>query len=124
MFVFTTPFGLYRFKRLVQGISPVSPESHKVLRRMLSGIEGVVQIKDDWTVYGKGDIHNQRLKQVLERCEEYNITLRRQKCSFGQTQVCLFGNIYSKHGMSLDSSNYMILLKLDWEAGCEKLILQ
>ena len=102
MFVFTTPFGLFRFKRLVQGISPASAECHQKLKNVLSGIDGVVQIKDDWTVHGKGEIHDARLEQVLDRCQEYGITLRREKCFFGQPQVCWFGNIYSKHGMSPD----------------------
>ena len=109
LFVFTTPFGLYRFKRLVQGISPASAECHETLRKVLSGISGVVQIKDDWTVHGKGEEHDVRLEQVLQRCREYNITLRKEKCFFGQQQVCWFGNIYSKFGMSPDPEKVQMI---------------
>ena len=53
LFVFTTPFGLYKYKRLVQEISPASVECHKKLRTIFKGLKGVVQIKDDLAVHGK-----------------------------------------------------------------------
>ena len=74
LFVFTTPFGLYKFKRLVQGISPASAECHDALRKIFKGIEGVAQIKDDSVIHGHGKQHNDRLNQVLKHGKDYNIT--------------------------------------------------
>ena len=45
LFVFTTPFGLYRFKWLVMGTPPASAECHSKLEQVLKGLEGTVQIK-------------------------------------------------------------------------------
>ena len=84
LFVFTTPFGLYRFKRLVQGISPASAECHETLRKVFRGIPGIAQIKDDLIIHGKGKEHDRRLDLVLQRASERNITLRFEKCHFGQ----------------------------------------
>ena len=68
LFVFTTPFGLFRYTRLVMGISPMSAECHEKLRRILLNLKGVVQIKDDLCVHGKGKEHDGRVKLVLDRC--------------------------------------------------------
>ena len=73
-FVFTNPFGLYKFKRLIQGISLVSAECNEAFRRILVGIEGVAQIKDNLVIYGCGKQHNDRMNQVLECGKDYNIT--------------------------------------------------
>ena len=102
LFVFTTPFGLYRYKRLVMGTPPASAECHTRLKEVLSRLSGVVQIKDDLVVFGKGKEHDSRLRAVLERFRQYGITLRREKCKLGQPEVLWFGNVFSRQGMSPD----------------------
>ena len=102
LFMFLTHFELYKFKRLIQGISPASAECHEKLRTIFKGLKGVVQIKDDLVVHGKGEQHDERLDKLLRRCNEYDVTLRAEKCKFGQDQVTWFGNVYTKHGMSPD----------------------
>ena len=52
LFVFTMPFRLYKFKRLVKGIFPALAKCHEALRRIFKGIEGVVQIKDGLVIHG------------------------------------------------------------------------
>ena len=90
LFVFTTPFGLYRFKRLVMGTAPASAECHTKLKDLLEGLEGVVQIKDDLVIHGKGQEHDERLRKVLQRMLEAGLTLRREKRKLGQAEVlCL-----------------------------------
>ena len=66
LFVFTTPFGLYRFKRLVMGTPPASAECHSKLAQVLKGLKGTVQIKDDLVVHGVGKKHDERLEAVLK----------------------------------------------------------
>ena len=38
----------------------------------------------------------------MERLEENGITLRREKCEWGQPETCWFGMLYNKQGMSID----------------------
>ena len=102
LYKFTTPYGLYRFKRLVMGTPPASGECHTKLAQMISGLAGVVQIKDDIVVHGKGHEHDERLEKVFQRLLQYKLTLRPEKCKLGRKQVKWFGNIYSKEGMSPD----------------------
>ena len=104
MFKFTTPFGLFRFNRLVMGAHTASGECHAKLSEVLTGLRGVVQIKDDICVHGKGEEHDRRLLAVLHRFAEYGITLREEKCKFGQQEVMWFGHTFHRLGMSPDPS--------------------
>ena len=85
---------------------------------MLDGLEGIVQIKDDVVVHGKGQQHDIRLRLVLERFRKYNVTLRPEKCKFGRPEVLWFGNIYSRQGMSPDPTKVKIIK--DWPAPEDK----
>ena len=118
LFVFHTPMGLYRFNTLVMGTAPASSECHEQIRRILDGVEGVQQIKDDLVVYGLGQGHDDRLEQVLKRFDEFGLTLRAGKCQFGVPEVKWFGQIYSKHGMSPDPDKVDVIKQ--WKAPVDK----
>ena len=109
LFTFRTPWGLYRYKRLVMGNSPASSECHRRVRAVLEGLEGVAQIKDDRLVYGKGAQHDMRLQAALERFRDAGLTLRREKCHFGQQEVKRFGHIFSEEGMSVDPDKVQLI---------------
>ena len=117
LFVFHTP-GLFMYNTLVMGTAPASSECHENIRKMLEGIEGVQQIKDDLVVHGHGKEHDVRLEKVLERLQEYGMTLRRGKCQFGVTEVKWFGQVYSKQGMSPDPEKVKLIK--EWQAPASK----
>ena len=62
----------------------------------------VEQIQDDILIHGKGAQHDERLIQVLKRLRERGITLREEKCCWGQPSVKWFGMQFSCQGMSID----------------------
>ena len=70
MFVFYTPWGLYKYNTLVMGVSSASSECHERIRLVVEGLEGVQQIKDDIVVHGDGKEHDSRLEALLERLAE------------------------------------------------------
>ena len=76
LFVFWTPWGLYKFHMLAMGIHMASSECQEKLRRVLEGLEGVLQIQDDIVVHGKGAVHDERLQKVVGRLQEHGFTLR------------------------------------------------
>ena len=118
LFKFTTPYGLYRFNRLVMGAHAASAECHAKLSQVLHGLQGVVQIKDDVCIHGEGKEHDKRLLAVLHRFQEYGITLRREKCKLGQPEVTWFGNVFHKQGMSPDPAKVANIK--DWPAPEDK----
>ena len=54
LFVFYTPWGLYKFNTLAMGIHTASSECQEKLRLVLEGLEGIQQIQDDVIVHNKG----------------------------------------------------------------------
>ena len=102
LFCFRAPGGLFRFKRLCMGSSPASSEAHRRIKKVVAGLPGVLQIKDDVLVHGVGEEHDERLRAVLERFQEAGLTLRREKCHLGKAEVKWFGMIFSEEGMSPD----------------------
>ena len=109
LFTFRTSWGLFRYTRMVMGNSPASSECHRRVRTVLQGCEGVAQIKDDVLVYGTEGQHEGRLKAVLERFREAGLTLRKDKCKLGQTEVMWFGHLYSRLGMRADPTKAQVI---------------
>merc|ERR1711888_546832 len=87
---------------LAMGIHTALSECQEKLRRVLEGLEGVLQIQDDIVVHGKGAVHDERLRKVLGRLQEHGFTLREEKCKFGQEEILWFGHVFSRAGMSPD----------------------
>ena len=109
LFTFRTPWGLYRYKRLVMGNSPASSEAHRRIKTVVQGCEGIAQIKDDILVYGTGEEHDIRLRAVLERFRDAGLTLRKEKCYLGVPEVKWFGMIYSEEGMTADPEKTAVI---------------
>ena len=47
----------------------------------------------DWTE------HNQKLKQVLQRVEDFGVTLNEEKCKFGRKEVNFYGYKFNAQGL-------------------------
>jgi hypothetical protein len=126
LFVFHTPWGLHKFNTLVMEISSASSECLEKIRKMIAGLEVVQQIEDDIVVPGLGKLHDERLAALLRRLEEYNVTLRKEKCQFGVPEVKWLGNIYSRQGMSADPEKVSTGVHILWcqgANGTQKLVL-
>ena len=74
LFAFHTPWGLHRLNTLVMGTHSGSSELHKRITVIIKGLEGMVQIKEDIVIHGKGKTHDERLKQFLARLEKHTHT--------------------------------------------------
>merc|ERR1711888_82853 len=118
LFVFYTPWGLYKYETLVMGVHTASSECQEKVRLLLDGLEGIQQIQDDVVVHGVGEEHDERLQALLERLHKYGITLRKEKCQFGVPEILWFGNIYSKQGMSPDPEKVKMIKS--WPAPADK----
>ena len=58
---------------------------------------------DDILVYGcTKDEHDRNLRLVLNRLKEHGATLNKDKCTFGQQSVKLYGHIFSAAGVKAD----------------------
>lgn len=97
---FITARGLYRYKRLMFGISCAPEHFQKILERILLPCDGVVNFIDDIVVYGKDDSeHNTRCTKVLNIFKERNILLNQDKCVFNVKAIKFLGHELSPDGI-------------------------
>ena len=100
---FTTPFGLYRSKRLNYGTNSSAEIFQHALQQSLQGIEGVRNLADDIIVFGKTyEAHNKSLKACLQRLQEHNLTLNINKCKFLKQNLEFFGFLFTAEGTQPD----------------------
>ena len=106
---FQTPWGRYCWKRMPFGISPAPELFQQKLDQNLEGLPGVHRIFDDLLITGKGATmseasfdHDKNLRSLLERCQERNIKLNREKFEFKCPQVPFIGHLLTSEGLKPD----------------------
>lgn len=97
---FVTHIGLFRYKRLMFGISSAPEMYQHIIQQVLMGCEGAHNIADDIIVHANSvPEHNERLKAVLKRVREKNLTLNKEKCQFRMTELEFMGQLLSSRGI-------------------------
>jgi hypothetical protein len=105
---FITPWGRYHFIVLSFGITPASEHFQKQLEMILKDCEGVCIDIDDILVHGKDTKeHDERLKKVLQKLEEANVTLNGDKCEFSKPEVHYLGHVINATGISADPKKFV-----------------
>ena len=90
--------GLYRYNRLVFGITSAPAIWQRSMDQILKGIEGTSCILDDMIITGKDDEeHLAHLEEVLKRLKEHGLS--REKCEFFQTKITYCGHEVDQHGL-------------------------
>lgn len=98
-----TPFGRYVFKRLPMGLACSSEVFHKTIKAMFSDIPRVDNWVDDILIWGRNQTeHDEALNAALRRANDRNLTLKRKKCEFAQTEIKYIGHIIGKDGIKPD----------------------
>ena len=100
---FSTHVGLFRYKRLSFGINAAAEKFQYVIATAINDIPNVKNISDDIVIFGKNvEEHDKALHAVLNRFQELNLTLRKDKCQFYMPRIEFFGMVFSGKGMSPD----------------------
>ena len=102
------------------GISPASEIFQLRLHEAVEGLDGVYAIADDILVAGTGDTmkdavtdHDLKIKNLLERCQERNIKLNKQKVAFKQTEVPYIGHLLTSEGVKADPSKVEAVIRME-----------
>ena len=97
---FVTHKGLYRYKRLMFGITSAPEKYQQVMQQVLSGCEGAQNISDDIIVYGTSrEEHDHRLEKVLMCIKNKGLTLNREKSKFYMSQLTFMGLVLTPKGI-------------------------
>ena len=92
--------GLYRYKRLLFGVSSASEVFQYHIAATLAGIEGATNISDNIVVHAPDKTtHDDRLRQVLNRMKAANLTLNWAKCKIGLSELEFFGYLVTERGI-------------------------
>lgn len=97
---FTTHLGLFRYKRLMFGISSAPEIYQYMVSQTIRGIPGAVNLADDILVHGRTrEEHDARLIRTLQALERSGMTLNERKCVFGSNQIDFLGHRLSDKGV-------------------------
>ena len=98
---FVTHRGLYRYKRLMFGITSAPEKYQKIVADVLQGCKGVANLADDLIVHGCGiEEHDRNLHTVLKRLGEKGLTLNGTKCQFRLPKLTFYGHDLSSQGVT------------------------
>ena len=102
---FTTPWGLWQFRKVPQGISNVVPTTfQRTMEHLLRGLVGTscLCFLDDILIHSATfEQHLKDVDQVLERIQTAGMTLRLSKCRFFDREVEYLGHLISGDGGSV-----------------------
>ena len=102
---FITEKGMYRYKRMIYGLTSASEDFQRIIEHCFSDLPGVKNISDDTIIYSKTiDEHIERLELLFERASNLGLKFNLEKCSFLQDNIAFFGVIIGKEGVSMDPS--------------------
>ena len=100
---FNTPFGRYMFKRLPFGISSAQDVFQSIMSEMFEDIEGVEVVIDDLLIWGTTEEeHDARLEKVLQRAQQRNLKLNKDKSQIKLKEIKYIGHILSEDGIKPD----------------------
>jgi len=98
---FVTHRGLFRYKRLMFGLSSAPEKYQKIICDVLKRCQGVANIADDVIVYGRNqEEHDRRLFAVLDKLKESGMTLNKRKCEFRMPELTFFGLNLTEDGIN------------------------
>ena len=99
---FITPFG---HLRVPYGLSSIAEHYNCCMAEAFGGLLAFRRIVDDMVIYGKDkERHIAHVKQFLQRYQDRQISLNRDKCTFCQTTITFTGFKLSPEGYCIDSS--------------------
>lgn len=111
--VINTHKGLFKYKRLVYGLSSSPGIFQRIMSNLFNDIPYVGVFLDD-IIIGTPDaeLHLQILEKVFKRIHENDIKLKQNKCKFMTNEVKYLGFIISAEGIKVDPEKVEGILKI------------
>ena len=105
--------GLFRYKRLIYGVSSAFESFQRQIENVIAGCPGAKNISDDILVWGTTEEeHNSRLNQVLARLREAGLKVNKDKCMFCTDNLVFAGHELSPMGISLQKGRIDSIMKM------------
>lgn len=93
--------GLFRYTRLMFGITCAPELFQKIMEQILSNCDGCFNFIDDILVFGRDESeHDTRLEAVLKQLRDYNVTINDGKCEYGVEELVFLGHNITRNGVT------------------------
>ena len=102
---FNTSAGHFHFNRMPFGLKGAPATFQNLMNSVLSGLNGLkcLVYLDDIVIYGQNlKEHNNRLKEVFDCLQKYNLKLNPAKCQFLRQELTYLGHIVGPDGVNPD----------------------
>jgi hypothetical protein len=102
---FLTPAGLDEFNVMPFGLMNAPATFQRMMDVVLSGLswKSALVYLDDIIVFSRSfEDHLKHLEEVFTRLKNANLSLKAEKCHFGQAQVLYLGHVVSAQGIRAD----------------------
>ena len=112
---FTTPLGLFEFKRMPFGLCNAPATFQRLMQQCLSNelTESLLIYLDDVIVYSPDfRSHLQHIENVFQRLAKHGLKLRLDKCRLFQREVKFLGHVVDERGVRPDADK--IAAVRDW----------
>lgn len=110
---FNSPFGRYKYLRMPMGVKSSAEVFQRAIASAFQDIEGVEVVVDDILVHGATpEVHNRRLRHVLERCRKMNLRLNKKKCCVGRSEVDYVGHKLTGDGLKTTTERLNAITKM------------
>ena len=97
---FITHAGLFRYKRLVQGVKSALEEYQYHIDSLFSHQKRIRNISDDILIGGRTqEEHDENLKKCFQILSDNNLTVNAEKCKIGVKEISFFGHTISADGI-------------------------
>jgi len=105
------------------GLSSVPSAYQQIIRKIIESIPAFVNILDDILVYARNMAeHDKILRLVLERLQQYNATVRADKCVIGASEVEFNGHWISAAGTLPLQSNVQGIMDMPTPVNAKQLL--
>ena len=92
--------GLFKYTRMVFGLTSAPSIFQRAMENLLSNIDGVLCLLDDILITGNDPSqHLERLHIVLERLQDAGLTLQKDKCEFFKNEISYLGYVIDRTGL-------------------------
>ena len=110
LITFSTPWGLKHYPRLNFEIVIAQDVFNEEVKKTIAVVQRANIVTVDIIVYGKTpELHDQALRNTLQKLMLNGFTLSRAKCVFDQSQIDFLGYVLSAEGISPDPAMVKVL---------------
>ena len=105
-----TPFGLFEFNRMPFGLRNAGQSFQRFMHQVTNGLDFIFVYVDDILIFSKSEEeHEQHLRILFQRLQEYGLRVKASKCLFGVPKLEFLSYEISQEGIRPSSKKVLAI---------------